>query len=413
MAGPDRRVAIVGAGPAGLAAALALKRCGIADILVLERESEAGGVPRHCGHPPFGLREFGRVMTGPTYARHLRTAAGNAGIEVRTGWSVLRLHPGGRLDLATPEGIGSLTAARVLLATGARETPRAARLVGGDRPQGVLTTGALQALIHLERLVPFRRPVVVGTELVSFSALLTCRHAGIVPAAMIEDGPRTIARRPAAVLARALGVPVLYRTGVEAVLGRSRVAAVRLTRADGSRVELACDGVVFTGRFQPVAELVRASHLAFDPGSGGPAIDQYGRCSDPAYFAAGNLLRAVETAGWSFREGRTIGGVIADDLEGRLPPASRCVAIGCRPLIKLTVPQRLALPLDGRGLDALQIRLDRPVRGVLSVEADGVRLWRRRLTARPERRILVRLAGLLPPPAETERIVVAIEGESV
>src|SRR5689334_8031344 len=136
-------VAIVGAGPAGLGAALALKRHGVRRVVVVEREAEAGGVPRHCAHSPFGLREFGRVLLGPAYARRLAAEAEAAGVEIRLRTSVVAVEPGCRLQLTTPEGLNALTARRILLATGARETPRSARLVGGDRPVGVVTTGAL------------------------------------------------------------------------------------------------------------------------------------------------------------------------------------------------------------------------------------------------------------------------------
>ena len=68
-------VAIVGAGPAGLSAAVELKKQGVARVVVLERFEQAGGIPRHCGHPPFGMREFRRVLSGPAYARRLVATA--------------------------------------------------------------------------------------------------------------------------------------------------------------------------------------------------------------------------------------------------------------------------------------------------------------------------------------------------
>src|SRR5690606_17614507 len=108
-----------------------------------------------------------------------------AGVDVRLRHSVVALHPGGTLDIASPDGPLRLSAARVILATGTRETPRSARLISGTRPIGVVNTGALQAYIQLNALKPFERPLVVGTELVSLSSLATCRSHGIRPVAMI------------------------------------------------------------------------------------------------------------------------------------------------------------------------------------------------------------------------------------
>ncbi|MDY6860366.1 MAG: FAD-binding protein, partial [Pseudomonadota bacterium] len=178
-------VVIVGAGPAGLAAAAELKARGVGSVLVLEREAQAGGIPRHCGHFPFGMREFHRLLRGPAYAARLLARAQAAGAVIKTGVTVTALHPGPGLSVASAGGLRQITARRVLLCTGVRESTRAARLIGGTKPGGVLSTGALQGMVHLQALRPFRNPVVLGTELVSFSALLTCRHLGIRPAAMI------------------------------------------------------------------------------------------------------------------------------------------------------------------------------------------------------------------------------------
>jgi Pyridine nucleotide-disulphide oxidoreductase len=256
----------------------------------------------------------------------------------------------------SPQGIGNVQARRGILATGVRESSRHARLISGERPLGVVTTGTLQSMVYLRGLVPFRRPVIVGTELVSLSSLLTCRKAGIEPVAMIEAAFRPTARSPLMLFPRLLGIPVHYGTALVEILGQPRVEAVVVRGGDRSLATLQCDGVLLTGHFVPEAALVGASHLDLDPGSGGPVVDQYGRCSDPSWFAAGNVLRPAETAGWSFREGHRIGLRVAEDLFGRLPAAT-CTASAARSSgLKLVVAQRLALPFAGGALDSFQVR---------------------------------------------------------
>ncbi len=390
-------VVIVGAGPAGLAAATWLRRQGAGSVLVLDREPQAGGIPRHCGHFPYGLREFRRLMRGPDYAARLLSEARAAGAEIRTGCTVLALHPGPRLTVTSDRGVADITAARVLLATGVRETPRAARAIGGTKPGGVLSTGALQGLVHLEGLRPFRRPVILGSELVAFSAILTCRHLGIRPAAMIEPGPRTVARWPAGLFPRLLGIPLHLSTELVSIEGDETVTGVVLRGRGGTERHLAADGVIVSGGFRPEAALVRASHLALDPGTGGPQVDEFGRCSDPAFFAAGNLLRPVETAGVCWAEGRAVARAILHSLRSAPGDAAGAATVSIAgPALKYALPQRIAASGAPAALPALQIRLTRPARGRLTLSQGGTVLASRSIDGLPERRISLPLPRLRP-----------------
>jgi hypothetical protein len=281
----------------------------------------------------------------------------------------------------------------VLLATGVRETTRAGRLIGGTKPAGVMNTGALQGLVYLAGQVPFRRPVILGSELVSYSALLTCRHAGIRPVAMVEPGPRPLAWRWSPLLPRVLGIPCHFDTRVEAVVGTDRVEAVLLHRA-GRTWHQEADGLVVSGGFTPEASLLESSHLAVDPATGGPVVDAFGRCSDPAYFAAGNLLRPVETAGWSWDEGRAVARAMLQALRCGLPdPAAAIDLLAHGEALRYLMPQRLS-PASETGLQALQLRVRHAVSGRLSLQDEGRVLWQRRLAALPERRIVVPLEVL-------------------
>ena len=179
-------VAVIGGGPAGLAAAIRLKKAGIGNVVVFEREVQAGGAPRHCGHRAFGIVEHKLIETGPSYARRLVDDAVRLGVDIRTRSSITELGPGCRMGVAHPDGYREFRPGRIVIATGTRETPRSARLISGGRSAAVCTTGTLQSMFYLEGVVPFRHPVVVGTELVAYSALLTCKKAGIHPVAMIR-----------------------------------------------------------------------------------------------------------------------------------------------------------------------------------------------------------------------------------
>ena len=381
----ERDVIILGAGPAGLSAAAELARLNVGKIAVLDREPVAGGIPRHCGHLGYGWNEYRRIMTGPRYAAHLAEAA--AAAELKLGVTALRLEPGGIVQTTSAEGPQTWRGRAVLLALGARETPRSVRLVSGARPWGVMNTGALQQFVYLHGKRPFERPVIVGSELVAFSTLLTLRHVKVRPAAMIEAGPRITAQRPGDWVARlAFGVPVLLDTRLIRILGHERVEGVEVDRGNGPE-RLDCDGVVFTGRFRPENALLTGSHLAIDPGTRGPAIDQFWRCSDPTFFAAGNLLRGIETAGQCWREGQAAARIIAATLLGKLAPPAASVPVQAAGALSYVYPQRLtaADPIDPELLFFGRARA--ATKGALVLRGDDTVIWSRKVDVLPERRI--------------------------
>ncbi len=407
----DCDVAVIGGGPSGLALATALRRMGVARVVVLERESEAGGIPRHCGHPPFGMREFGRVLTGPRYAERLVTAAVDAGVTIRSRTTVTAISPGPLLQLATPEGTERLSPRRVVLATGVRETPRSARLVSGDRALGVLTTGALQSTVYLKSRAPCRRPVILGSELVAFSALLTCRHAGIQPVAMVESEPRPVAWRAATALPRLMGVPFCAGSTVTRIHGNGRVTAVTLRDAAGVEKTLTCDGVVFSGRFTAEATLARMGHLETDPGTGGPRVDSLGRCSDPDYFAVGNVVHPADTAGRCWREGNALASTLVRSLAGELPTADSAVPLEVAgDIIRYVYPQRLPLARPPSPEAGIRIRFARAARGRLVVRRGNESVLERRARVLPERQMQWRLPASILSSAD-EPLVFHFEPE--
>jgi hypothetical protein len=304
---------------------------------------------------------------------------------------VLSLHPGPQLTISSDRGVETLHARHVLLCTGVRESSRVERLIGGTKPGGILTAGALQSMVYLKQLSPFRRPVILGSELVSFSSILTCRHMKIRPVAMIEPGKRPVARWPAALFPRLQGIPLFLNTEVVAVEGLRQVEAVIVQDGGGKRA-LDADGLIVSGRFRPEASLLKTSHLRLDPLTGGPEIDQYGRCSDPCFFAAGNLLRPAETAGWSWAEGRAVARTMHHSLVGQLPPQpDRCQLTMSGDALRFVVPQRIAPTTVKAALPELQIRVNRPLAGHLDFMHEGACIASVALKSRPERRITIDL----------------------
>jgi thioredoxin reductase len=371
-------VVVVGGGPAGLACAIELRSHSVSDVVVLDREQRPGGIPRHCAHQGFGVRDLHRALSGPRYARRYVEAAQRAGVDIRAETMVTAWGSDGSLELTTPDGRERLTPEAVVLATGCRERPRAARLVPGSRPEGVLTTGLLQQLA--ERRLPIgMRAVIVGAEHVSFSALLTLAHVGVDVAGMLTDLPRHQSL-PFAGTAAALRyrVPLWTRTVLAAIHGRARVEEVELRELDTGRTRsVPCDTVVFTGDWIPDHELAVLGSLELDAGTRGPRADTALRTTRPGVFAAGNVLQGAEPADVAALSGRHAAASVARWLaDGAWVPQ---VPVLCLAPLSWISPNAIgdsSAPPRGRFLLRAPEFLERPS---IDIRQGGRALWSGRL----------------------------------
>jgi thioredoxin reductase len=386
---------IVGGGPSGLAAAIELKHRGAGRVLVVDRESEMGGIPRHSDHIGYGMVDLHRVLSGPAYARRYVTAAAKAGIEMGTETSVVGWAGDRTLATTSASGLAEIEADAIVLATGCRERPRSARLIPGSRPAGVFTTGSLQQFVHLHGRNIGTRAVVVGAEHISFSALLTLSHAGVKTVAMVTDLPRHQTYPPFNLItAMRQRVPVLRGKKVTNVIGRGRVEAVEVTDLATSAVSrIDCDTVVFTGDWIPDHELARLAGLELDPGTKGPRVDGALRTSAPGVFASGNLLHGVETSDVAALEGRHVAASVRDWLEAGKWPAQPGVPIEAAGSISWISPN-LVIPGGGMPMGGqFTLRVPRFVERGRVVVCQGERtLW----SGRPTSGMLSTFAPALP-----------------
>ena len=332
-------VAIVGGGPSGLTAAAELAAQVDGEVLVIERETETGGIPRHSDHLGYGMRDLKRFISGPAYARRLTAMAQDAGAALETEAMVTGWAASARCRSPRRAGSARSTADAVVLATGARERPRPARLRARRPPRRrVHHRAAAEPRAPAPRTTSVRRALIVGAELVSWSAVLTLREAGCATVGMVSGYPRSEAyaafRLPGRFL---MDGPVLTRSRVVGINGKDRVRSAVVENIDtGARTTVECDTVVFTGDWIPDHELARTGGLAMDPATRGPVVDAGLRTSRPGVFAVGNLLHPVDTADGAALDGRHVAAAVIGWLQHRdeAPKAVRiradgAAAMGC------------------------------------------------------------------------------------
>jgi glycerol-3-phosphate dehydrogenase len=262
--GGARRVVIVGAGAAGLSAALAAHREGIRDILVIDRQGSLGGILPQCLHEGFGMRLLAHETTGPRYAEWLMGRFAATGMPVLPSTSVIGLRSEGEgalLTVAGPHGVQERAADAVVLATGCRERPIGSLQVAGPRPAGVLTAGAAQRMVNLAGWDVGQRIVVLGSGDVGMIMARQLKLANREVLAVVEREPACggLAWNRRRCL-DAHGIPLVLGATVRRLHGHGRLSGIDVAMLDGSRSwRLDCDTLITSLGLIPELELARGA----------------------------------------------------------------------------------------------------------------------------------------------------------
>ncbi len=373
------QIAIIGAGPAGLSTAIELSNMGYDDIVVFDREDEAGGTPRHCGHLGFGIFEFYRLLSGPDYAKKLTKIAADRNITINLKHTLVDISKD-ILTFSTTDGLVKYSAKRTVLALGARETPRSARLVSGIRSPNIMTTGALQRFIYLHNTIPFKNPVIVGSEVVSFSALMSSRKAGINIAAIIEEDKElnsfSILKSFSETI---LQTPVKLGYEISSINGDDKeVKSVTISK-DGIDETIECDGVIFSGDFTPESALLQENFKDFNFANNSVFISQAFQTTNKNFFAVGNVLRGALTAFKCFFEGKRLAKFIDDSLkQEKLKPQH--VKIEADENIQWYYPSLLDLNYPSKILTNL--RVNKKTTGRIIVSVNDIDVYEKQIDAK-------------------------------
>ena len=372
-------VLVIGAGPAGLAAAIAAKKVGVDNLIVLEREDHPGGILRQCIHNGFGLHRFKEELTGPEYAQRDIDTAREMGIDIRTGVTVLSVSNEKRVTAVSREnGLQIFEAKSIVLAMGCRERPRGALAIPGTRCAGIYSAGTAQKFVNLEGYMPGRRVVILGSGDIGLLMARRMPLQGAKVLACVELMPYSSGlNRNIVQCLQDYNIPLYLSHTVIDIQGKERLSGVTVAKVDenrrpipGTEMQFDCDTLLLSVGLIPENELSAGAGVALSPVTSGAVVSDTLETSVPGVFACGNVLHVHDLVDHVSNESFRAGEMAARYAKGERR-TGREIPVRDGKGVRGVVPQKLLLSDDCQGVD-LMFRPDQVYRDhYLTVYADG------------------------------------------
>ena len=319
-------VLVVGAGPGGLAAAKGAKEAGAERVLLVERDSRAGGILNQCIHDGFGIVRYRLQLTGPEYALKAETEIADAGIKLLTGCHVLRIDaaeaPHERaqerahvVTVVSADGLKHIETGAVILATGCRERTRGAIAIPGSRPAGVFTAGVTQNLVNVRNVMPGKRVVIFGSGDVGMimARRLSLEGAHVEAVVEIFPQPAGLSRNVSQCLYD-YDIPIFCSHTISNIIGKKRLEAVEISELDqnmqpviGTEHLIECDTLVLSVGLIPENEVAQTAGVALDTKTNGVITDEHLQTNVRGIFACGNARRIMDLADFVSEQGEMAG----------------------------------------------------------------------------------------------------------
>ena len=410
---------IIGGGPAGLAAAVAARESGIEDILILERDTELGGILNQCIHSGFGLHTFQEELTGPEYAQRYIQKVRDLAIPCLLDTMVLEITPERVVTAVnTREGLFQLQAGAVILAMGCRERARGSLNIPGFRPAGIYSAGTAQRLVNIEGFMPGKEVVILGSGdiglIMARRMTLEGAHVQVVAELMPYSGGL---KRNIVQCLDDFGIPLKLSHTVVDIQGRERLTGVTLAQVDenrrpipGTEEHYDCDTLLLSCGLIPENELSRGAGVELSPVTNGPVVDESLETNIPGVFACGNVLHVHDLVDFVSQEAQQAGRRAARFLQ-KGEERGKAIRITAGKGVRYTVPAKVD-PCRMEEELTVRFRVDNVYRGAaVTVAAGGETLQRRKkliLTPGEMEEVRLHRKDLLEHP-QWEEITISLE----
>lgn len=382
-----KQLVIIGGGPAGLAAAIAARKAGVEDLLILERDQCLGGILNQCIHNGFGLHTFGEVLTGPEYAWRYITQVNDLNIPYELNSMALDITPDKEIRYVnSKDGVKRIHAQAIILAMGCRERPYGALSLPGDRPAGIYSAGTAQKLVNIDGLMPGQEVVILGSGDIGLimARRMTFEGAHVHTVAELMPYSGGLKRNIVQCLDD-FGIPLQLSHTVINIKGKERVESVTFAKVDenrkpipGTEKEYPCDTLLLSCGLIPENELSLKAGIELSPITQGARVNELLETNVEGIFACGNVLHVHDLVDFVSQEAAKAGENAAQYILGAKPASSREIPIEIGGLVRYTVPFEID-PLRMDEKQTVRFRVANVLKGgYVNVMIDGKRIIHRK-----------------------------------
>jgi NADPH-dependent 2,4-dienoyl-CoA reductase/sulfur reductase-like enzyme len=346
----EHDIVIIGGGPAGLAAAVAARKAGINDILILERDEFLGGILNQCIHNGFGLHTFKEELTGPEYAARFIQMVEEEHIPYLLNTMVLDINSKKEVTIINKEsGLTIIKARAIILAMGCRERPRGALNIPGYRPAGIYSAGTAQRFVNMEGKSVGKEVAILGSGDIGLimARRMTLEGAKVKVVAELMPYSGGLKRNIVQCLDD-YGIPLKLSHTVVAIEGKDRLTGITLAQVDenkkpipGTEEYISCDTLLLSVGLLPENELSEGAGVNLNPVTSGPLVDDRLETSTEGIFACGNVLHVHDLVDYVSEEASLAGVSAAAFLKEGQKKTADMVEISAENGVRYTVPQRL------------------------------------------------------------------------